>query len=298
VAAPSIVPARRWRDYLLLGRVSNLPTVWTNALAGVTLAGADPEPWRLALLGVAFSLFYTGGMYLNDAFDRKIDARERPERPIPSGRIRAGQVFGLGFALLGAGIVGVMVVAGSPAAGGWAAPAAAVLLAGVITGYDVWHKGNPLSPVVMGLCRVLVYLTAALAVARRIGPAVVGGAAVLFGYLIGLTYAAKRENLLDVGNLWPLLFLAGPFLYTLPGAAGTRVGAVLYVGFLGWVVYAISWFVRPVRRDIRRAVVSLIAGISLLDALLIACTAEAARAAWAVLGFMLTLIFQRWVPGT
>ena len=69
--------------------MSNLPTVWTNTLAGVTLAGRRRRrraAWLL--LALAFSLLYTGGMYLNDAFDRDIDARERPERPIPSGRVR------------------------------------------------------------------------------------------------------------------------------------------------------------------------------------------------------------------
>ena len=45
-------------------------------------------------------------MYLNDAFDREIDARERPERPIPSGRIGAGPVFAIGFGLLAAGVLG------------------------------------------------------------------------------------------------------------------------------------------------------------------------------------------------
>lgn len=70
---------------LRLGRVSNLPTVWTNALAGAALAGG--EPWQAAMLPLllALSLFYVGGMYLNDAFDRDIDARERPARPIPAG---------------------------------------------------------------------------------------------------------------------------------------------------------------------------------------------------------------------
>ena len=115
-------------------------------------------------------------MYLNDAFDRESDARERPERPIPSGRIGAGQVFAIGFGLLAAGVLGVAAAAGGPAGGGRAAVASAVLLAGVITAYDAWHKANPLSPVVMGLCRVLVYVTAALAVAGRIGAAVAGGA--------------------------------------------------------------------------------------------------------------------------
>ena len=79
----------KWRTYLRLGRVSNLPTVWTNVLAGIVLAGGPLEPGTLAALVVALSLFYVGGMYLNDAFDRTIDARERPERPIPSGLISA-----------------------------------------------------------------------------------------------------------------------------------------------------------------------------------------------------------------
>ena len=95
---------------------------------------------------------------------------------------------------------------------------AALLLAGVITGYDAWHKANPLSPVVMGLCRVLVYVTAALAVAGRVGPAVAGGALALLCYLIGLTYVAKQENLSEVRHLWPLVFLAAPV--RLRGAGG------------------------------------------------------------------------------
>jgi 4-hydroxybenzoate polyprenyltransferase len=279
---------------LLLGRVSNLPTVWTNTLAGVTLAGADTGAGRLLLLALAFSLLYTGGMYLNDAFDREIDVRERPERPIPSGRVRAGSVFAIVFGLLAAGVLAVAATPGSGQAAMWAA----LLLAAVITGYDAWHKANPLSPVVMGLCRVLVYVTAALAVAGRVGPAVAGGAAALLCYLIGLTYVAKQENLSEVRNLWPLVFLAAPFLYAAPALAWTGAGALLYLGFLGWVVYAVSWLVRPGRRDIRRAVVSLIAGISLLDALLIAGAGDPVRATWAVLGFALTLAFQRFVPGT
>ena len=284
--------------YLLLGRVSNLPTVWTNTLAGATLAGAAVAPGRVILLAAAFSLLYTGGMYLNDAFDREVDARERPERPIPSGRARAGSVFAIGFGLLGMGILTVAAAALGLPGGGLGAVASGALLAGVITAYDAWHKANPLSPVVMGLCRVLVYLTAALAVASAIGPAVWGGGAVLLSYLIGLTYVAKQENLTEVRHLWPLAFLGAPFLYAWRSLLDAGAGAILYLAFLGWVVFAVSLLVRPRRRDIRRAVVSLIAGISLLDALLIAGAGEPARALWAVAGFALTLAFQRWVPGT
>lgn len=283
--------------YLRLGRVSNLPTVWTNVLAGTVLAGAAPGPGRLALLMLAFSLFYTGGMYLNDAFDRDIDARERPERPIPAGRLAAGRVFALGFGMLAAGLLVLLggAVGGVDARG--PALASGLALGGLITLYDAYHKANPASPLLMGLCRVLVYVTAALAVTGRLPLAVVGGAAVLLAYLIGLTYVAKQENLTEVRNLWPLGLLAVPFVYA-AGSLRGAVAALLYLAFLAWVVQAIRLLVGPGRPDIRRAVVSLIAGISLLDGLLIASAGDPPRAAAAVLGFGLTLGLQRWVPGT
>ena len=82
-----------WDDALRLGRVSNLPTVWTNMLTGLVLAGGSLVDPRILPLLIALSLFYVGGMYLNDAFDAELDAKERPERPIPSGQISARTVF-------------------------------------------------------------------------------------------------------------------------------------------------------------------------------------------------------------
>jgi 4-hydroxybenzoate polyprenyltransferase len=284
--------------YLLLGRVSNLPTVWTNVLAGAALAGGSAGPRALGALALAASLLYTGGMFLNDAFDREIDARERPERPIPSGRVPARRVFAIGFGLLATGVLALLAVALRPGRGGWAAVGAGIALAALIVAYDAWHKGNPLSPLLMGLCRVLVYVTVALAVAGSVGPAVAGGAAALLCYLIGLTYVAKQENLTEVRNLWPVAFLAVPFLYALPSLGAAGAGGIFYPAFLAWIAYALWWLVRPGRRDIRRAVVSLIAGISLLDAVLIAGTGDPVGAAWTVLGFALTLVLQRVVPGT
>lgn len=85
---------------LRLGRVSNLPTVWSNSLTGIVLAGGDPRDPRSGFLLLAFTLFYVAGMFLNDAFDRNIDAVERPERPIPSGQVSSNTVFVAGFAML------------------------------------------------------------------------------------------------------------------------------------------------------------------------------------------------------
>jgi 4-hydroxybenzoate polyprenyltransferase len=283
---------------LRLGRVSNLPTVWTNTLAGIVLAGGSvAAPATLPLI-VALSLFYVAGMYLNDAFDAEIDARERPERPIPSGAISAGAVLGAGFGMMALGLgVLLWVGYGTPGGTGWPALGGLGLGAAIVL-YDWHHKGNPLSPVVIGVCRVLVYLTAGLAVAVPVPAALWLGALLLLCYLIGLTYVAKQETLGEVRNLWPLAFLAAPVVYALAAGLESPGAAVLAVIFVAWVAIAL-WFLR--RRqpgDVPRAVVSLIAGISLLDAVLIAGAGDLGIAWLAVLGFALTLVLQRFVAGT
>lgn len=288
-----------WSVYLRLGRISNLPTVWTNVLAGVALAGVSIGPGPLAFLALALSLFYIGGMYLNDAFDREIDARERPERPIPSGLVKATTVFAAGYGLLAAGLAALVAeVAWTGRRGYSSTILSGLALGGLIVFYDARHKANPWSPLLMGLCRVLVYATAAFAVAGRLGAAVVMGAAVLLSYLIGLTYVAKQENLAELRNLWPLVFLGAPFVYGIPTLTGGRVGAALYLGFLAWVGYGIWLLVRPGCANIPRAVVSFIAGISLLDGLLMAGAGAPGAAAWGAGGFGLTLLLQRYVRGT
>ena len=42
--------------YLRLGRVSNLPTVWSNTIAGVVLAGGSPGALAVASLALAMTL--------------------------------------------------------------------------------------------------------------------------------------------------------------------------------------------------------------------------------------------------
>lgn len=294
-ARAAAVPAPRWRTYLRLGRVSNLPTVWTDVLAGAALAGVVPRPATALLLGLAMSLLYTAGMFLNDAFDREVDARERPERPIPAGEIAAGEVFLIGFGMLAAGWA--LAAGAARADGSVAAPAVAALLAGAIVLYNVWHKGNPLGPVLMGLCRALVYLTAALAVSPALPLPVLWGAGVLLAYLIGLTYTAKQESLGRVGNLWPLLLLAAPLGYAAAVAEPGATVVLLSLGLAVWTTLSVAALRGPVP-DVPRAVVRLIAGIALVDALLVAVTGFAALAWLAALGLPLTLLLQRYVRGT
>src|SRR4029453_13938866 len=106
-----------WGVALRLGRVSNLPTVWTNTLTGIVLAGGSIADPRTPPLLVALSLFYVAGMYLNDAYDAEIDAHERPERPIPSGEVSAGTVLALGFGMMALGLALLIWVGYGAAAG-------------------------------------------------------------------------------------------------------------------------------------------------------------------------------------
>jgi 4-hydroxybenzoate polyprenyltransferase len=232
-------------------------------------------------------------MYLNDAFDCEFDARERPERPIPSGQASAAAVFGAGFAMLFAGFALLAL-----AAARWQAPAAGLALAAAIIYYDWHHKGNRLSPLVMGLCRVLVYVTAALTVSVALPPRLWIAAAVALSYLIGLTYVAKQETLRRIDNLWPLLFLAVPFVYGIPIAASGVLASLVFAAFLAWVVYALTFLAGRGRIDVPRCVVSLIAGISLLDALIVVGQGRPLLVPAALAAFVLTLALQRNVPGT
>jgi 4-hydroxybenzoate polyprenyltransferase len=286
------------RIALRLGRVSNLPTVWTNVAAAAVLAGVPSASLGVLALALACSLFYVGGMFLNDAFDREFDRRVRPERPIPSGAVTASTVFAGGFALLAAGLAVVAATARLALGSSGRGVAAGLGLAAAIVLYDLWHKENPAAPLLMGLCRVLVYVTTAATLTGGVALAVGGGALVLLAYLIGLTYVARQENLGEVRNLWPLACLVAPFVVHAGTAFAGGAPALLYVGCLAWVVFALSHLGWQRRVDVPRTVVSLIAGIALVDGLALAGAGHPHALLVGGLGFALTLAMQRWVPGT
>jgi hypothetical protein len=278
---------------LRLGRVSNLPTVTSNVLAAVALAGGHTDWLPIAVVCVGMSLLYIAGMFLNDAFDRTVDALERPDRPIPAGQVTAAAVFAAGFTLLA---FGVLVIAGLSMMtdAGWHPIASAIGLAVLIVFYDMNHKRNPIAPVVMGLCRVGVYTTAALATGASLSSQLLIGCGSLLAYLIGLTYVARQENLLKLTSMWPLAFMGVPFVVAPPHGHGPWAFAI-YIFFLGWTLRCLKL---AITRQIRPAVTGLIAGISLLDALFVVRLDHPTMAAVAVGAFLLTTVFQRKIPGT
>src|SRR5262245_15410445 len=215
----------RWLVYLLLGRVSALPTVWTNCIAGVTLGHAAFDS-DLTWLPIALSLMYAAGMFLNDAFDQDFDRRFRPERPIPAGEITAASVYRAGFGMLAAAILLIGFKTdwkAEPLA--WSA-----LLAALIVYYNYRHKTDPLSPLIMSLCRVMVYFVAAAVVGTAMDAQVFIGAGTLAAYLVGLAYVAKQEKL-NERNLWLLALVALPLIHFFRGA-----NLIVTIVFVGWVI--------------------------------------------------------------
>lgn len=289
------------RTLLMLGRTSNLPTVWSNMLSGAVLSGAVFGGGSLALLLACGSAFYEGGMFLNDAFDAEIDARERPNRPIPSGQVSQNSVFALGFGMLAAGL-GLLVVApflGLTQPGFLPVLAGAGTCAAVLV-YNRWHKGHAWSPIVMGACRAGLYATAALSVSGQLGSVVLIGAASLWLYIVGLTHIARFENGSAVQRAWVAAFVLSPLLAAASAVVAQRavLPALCFVLLLAWSLRSMSFALRGGKGQIPRAVVSLIAGASLVDALFISLHGNPYFVLAALGCFLLTLKWQRKIPGT
>ncbi len=280
------------RTAFVLGRASNLPTVWTNALAAGALAGAAFGPLETLSVLLILSLYYLGGMWLNDAVDAEIDAAERAERPIPQGLARRADVSAGAAAMLALALALTLTFGPETALAGLALGAAVVA-------YDLLHKKTRLSPVLMGFCRVAAYAVAAYALGPEGATAAVWlGAAGLFAHIVGLTYTARAEASNRIGALWPLASLAIPILAGLLIAWGSAFALLLWLGFTIWTLKCVALLRWRGPGDVPRAVVSLIAAIALYDAVLIAGMGAPGYAVLGVAAFAATLYLQRAAPGT
>ena len=174
---------------------------------------------------------------------------------------------------------------------------AGICLAAAIILYDWLHKRTILSPVIMGATRFFCYILAALAVGQITG-SVIFGALGLLAYTAGLTYAAKQEAYDRLDRAWPLAVLALPVLYALIQTGGGLLPLLIWLGLGAVLALALRRLFRREKGDVPKAVVTMIACMSLYDAVLIAGAGYALLALLAVAGFALTLYLQRLVAGT
>lgn len=239
----------RFAAYLALVRLPNVFTALADVAMGFFVTQSafqqraegiaaldDATLMRLALLAATSACLYSAGMALNDSYDVEVDRAERPERPIPSGRISLSVARGLGFGLLAGGVFLATVL--SIVEQDYRPALVGAALAIAVFAYDRLIKRTPLGPLGMGLCRflnVLLGMSLSPAAWTTWNYVVAGGIGV---YIVGVTWFARTEA--RASNRISLL------LATLVGAAG-----VLMLAFFPQVAVA-EELAAPVREDPRR----------------------------------------------
>jgi 4-hydroxybenzoate polyprenyltransferase len=302
--APTSSARRGLSGWLELARAGNLPTILSNALVGWAIGGAAPLDRRFGFALLAVALLYTAGMIFNDVCDLGVDRRERPRRPLPSGRVsvRAATVV-VGVLLLLAMISLALTSGAAVAAGG--------ILAAMIVAYDLLHVRFASTVILMAACRAMVYIVVASAVPPPGGwPLPAPLAPLLAGtlgvYVVGLSLVARLEMAPERSGsaavrAAPLALAVVPFLGLaatgLP-RSGSRVWAMAAAALM------VLWILRGVRHaqatPARRpaAVGVWISAIPLVDAFFLTLLDRPALALAAALCWPATVLLQRRLAAT
>lgn len=272
-------PGNRFRDWLELVRLPNVFTAVADPLAGALVAGAG---WRdngsvlndigkTIVIMLASACFYSGGLILNDWHDYRRDLVERPQRPLPSGRISRWRALTAAITLLAAGQL--LASAMGPAAGG-----VGLLLVVCILMYDILMKDIPIAPALMGAARGLNLLLGMVLFEAADAPRLY--LVIALGlYVLGVTVFARRETglsrkdqlLLGVGFTAGALLLLALLRLFFAEEAPFSSGAIwlaLLTGVVGYTMTQAILTPSPVR--IQRAVKTAIFGIILFDASIVA----------------------------
>jgi 4-hydroxybenzoate polyprenyltransferase len=304
--------------WLELLRISNVLTAVADVWMGMIVTTGSFEPTGVAFaLSLASVCLYLSGMVLNDVFDADSDANERPERPIPSGRISRRSAAAVGYSLMTAGLLGAA----------WATLLTdtlvplytGIVLATLILTYDRLPTANPIKPWLMGACRGLNVLLgmSVLGLAPSLTTNYLLIALAMLIYIAGVTLFARTEALTEVSTsnrrrlaaamLVALagigLFAAHPWLGADNGA--TRLFASPIPWAAMWVVVAllvarrfVAALLQPSPARVQSAVGNAITSIIVIDAVL---AAGYAGPYWGLTIFALlplTLLMARFIPQT
>lgn len=297
------------RAYAQLVRLPNVFTAAADICLAALASQALPDQWlAFVLLLLASSCLYCGGMVWNDFFDVEQDRRERPFRPIPSGRVtpRAAALFG--SALLVGGLCFALLAGWSAGSGSprWPPVLLAGLLSGAILLYDAWLKRTWAGPLGMGTCRFLNVLLGLTLAENLGGPWGVHLALVVGLYIVGVTWFARTEARVSSQRalFGAALVMLGSLLLALPLPVRLEPGTAsplfpyLLVG-LGFLVGlpVCRAVTQPTPPRVQAAVKRSLIGLVLLDATL--ATALAGWAGLLILVLLLPVLFLgRWIYQT
>lgn len=258
-------------------RPANVVTAVADVLAGMAIGGyfmgiipgmdTNLQVLPIVLLCLSTIGLYSGGIIMNDVFDAELDAKERPERPIPSGLVskKAATIFGGVFFFIGIFAAGLYNPASQYLA-------AAIMVSCLV--YDKFLKHNAIfGPLNMGLCRGLnlllgisiipqaiqqwwflalvpiVYIAAITMVSRG---EVHGGnkktlyfAALLYAMVITciLFFAGRQGYLLPTS-----IFIAGfalmifiPLIKAIQNPVGKNIGKAVKAGVIALILMNAAW---------------------------------------------------------
>lgn len=224
--------------YLQLIRLPLLPSTLGNICLGALCAGiSESDSTTFILLLISSGFLYSSGMAWNDYFDAKIDGMERPERPIPSGRISSKIAGVFAFTLMITGIAFALIAESLRAFSGWSI-LITLLISFFILAYDAGGKNFFFGPVLMGACR-------------------------FFNVLLGWSVVVSQPSqfgFIDFFNGWSLL------LYPFPAIA------FLQAGIVGVYIAGVTWFAKNEAIQSDRISLLLASSLILLALLTSLCT--------------------------
>jgi hypothetical protein len=287
-----------WRQIL---RAANVFTALSNVIAGFLLVQGNWQPLGpLLLVMLASALLYEAGMVLNDVCDATLDAKERPERPIPSGRISKSSAQRVGIALLLFGVT--TASAASLMTSQWQTAQVSLALAAAIVGYNIGLKSIRFGPLAMGGCRMMnVLLGASIAGTLSTGITSIWLFAWgVFFHTYGLTRIARQEvDSIDDFDLWigvAAVLLCPLWIAGLPITVGepqvsTLAWVAICLSLLGGEVYlAYQLVTSPSQAVVRRTVGTLIKLFIVIDA-----AVSALAAGWLAGLIVLALLVPTWL---
>lgn len=271
--------SQRVKEYLQLIRLPNVFTTPSNILAGyfaavTTTAAAEADGVHLIAIMVSSGLLYIAGIVLNDYFDIEIDKKERPSRPLPSGKISKGYALTIAIvALLIANIIALVV--------GPISLAISLALTLLIIAYDYQLKYSVLGPFAMGGTRSLNVIFGASPVLLYIdnhSVAIVGAAAAsLFFYVSSITILSKKE----VGKERPnstlvILIVFGVILAIVPLGMLLQFEWTFLLNlsiFAGVTIVTFRQYIAKEVPSVQKAVRNMVISIIILDSVFVTGTA-------------------------
>ena len=266
------------QPYLQLIRLPLLPSALGNICLGALSAGisqTDSLSFILMLFSSAF--LYASGMVWNDYFDAGIDAIERPERPIPSGKISSKNAAIFAIILMALGIAFALSVELLRGFSGTTL-SIALIISFFILAYDGGGKNFIIGPILMGSCRFFNVLLGWSVVGQPLTEIAFLQAGVIGIYIIGVTWYAKYEaeqsnriSLIAASIIIILALFIGLIFPTFNHQENAPTWLYPYLFFLlmARIVKALlSGIQEPTPRNVQMGVVTCLKSLVLLDCIL------------------------------